>query len=217
MEEGPSSEGLKRILERIAKDTQLEVERIREEAKKRTEAIIEERKEQAKRDAKDDVERILRGAEEEAERIRRQVLSDARMKASRMISQEKLRLIDKVLEATVKELHELKKSEERYLSLLTHMIRKGAKALGSGELEVLLCNEDRELASKLNLNAISKELGMEKGTRLFLGKDGIEASGGVVIRRMDGRGLVDYTFESLIRFHEMALRLRIAKALFRTA
>ncbi|MEM2926192.1 MAG: V-type ATP synthase subunit E family protein [Candidatus Bathyarchaeia archaeon] len=216
MEEAPSSEGLKRILERIAKDAELEVERIREETKKRTEVIIEERKEQAKRDAKDDVERVLRGAEEEAERIRRQVLSDARTKASRMISQEKQRLIEEVLKATAKELHELKKSEERYIPLLTQMIRKGAKALGGGELEILLCNEDRELASKLNLNAIARD-GMEKGTRLFLGKDSIEASGGVVIRRMDGRGLVDYTFESLIGFHERALRLRIAKALFKAA
>lgn len=210
-----TTEGLQRIVERIIADAHMEINRVRDEARKKAESVIEERRELAKKDARNDVERIMREAEEAAARINKQVISSAKVEGARYIAVEKNRLIENVFMESGRRLEEYKRSREEYVSLLSRMIGKSVKALGGGELEILLCDEDRELATQLDLKAIVEGSGVENKVQIGISVKSIPVTGGVVVRRVDGKASADYTFESLIRLHEKALKLKVARILFK--
>lgn len=210
-----TTEGLQRIVERIIADAHMEINRVRDEARKKAESVIEERRELAKKDARNDVERIMREAEEAAARINKQVISSAKVEGARYIAVEKNRLIENVFMESGRRLKEYKRSREEYVSLLSRMIGKSVKALGGGELEILLCDEDRELATQLDLKAIVEGSGVENKVQIGISVKSIPVTGGVVVRRVDGKASADYTFESLIRLHEKALKLKVARILFK--
>lgn len=210
-----TTEGLQRIVERIIADAHMEINRVRDEARKKAESVIEERRELAKKDARNDVERIMREAEEAAARINKQVISSAKVEGARYIAVEKNRLIENVFMESGRRLKEYKRSREEYVSLLSRMIGKSVKALGGGELEILLCDEDRELATQLDLEAIVRGSGVENKVQIGISVKSIPVTGGVVVRRVDGKASADYTFESLIRLHEKALKLKVARILFK--
>jgi len=205
---------VKRIVDRIIHDAKKEAKFIVEEAQKSAEMALEKRKALAHQKAEEKASSILKSTESEVEAIKEMVPTDARRKASWMILSEKERLVTRVLDEVKTKLGALSQSE-KYILILEKMILDAGIVLGGGKLEASLNERDSALPLKFNMlaKAIAEKTG--KKTQLKLSKEKIEAFGGAVVKTVDGRIVVDNTFEAILKRRERDLRFKIAKILFR--
>ena len=92
-------------------------------------------------------------------------------------------------------------------------IVEAGTALGGGKLEVMLNENDSSASLKIRLltKAIADKTGVT--TQLKLSKQRIKAVG-VMVKTIDGRILMDNTFDAIIKRREKELRFKIARILF---
>jgi vacuolar-type H+-ATPase subunit E/Vma4 len=142
------------------------------------------------------------------------VFTDIRRKAGWMVLSEKEQLITNVLDEAKSRLTALAKTE-KYIPELERIILDAGIALGGGELQIIL--NDRYSDLSLKLNAISKAVSEKTGNRteLKLSKEGTKTSGGVIVKLVDGKVILDNTFEAILKRRERGLRLKIARILFK--
>jgi vacuolar-type H+-ATPase subunit E/Vma4 len=204
---------LQRIVDKILLDASEEARRIVEGARMSAEATLEQQTDLARQKASREASTILKKAEEEKEVIGSIEASEASRKATWTILSEKERLITEVLDEVRRRLAAFSRSEE-YRGFLQRTIADAGIVLGGGKLEVLL--NKRDSALPLNSAALARAISKQTGTRteLELSKDKIRATGGAVVKRIDGKILVDNTFEAMLGRSEKRLRLEIAKILF---
>ena len=203
-----------RIIDKILHDAREKAKSIVKEARKSAEMMLEERRESARQKAGEKASPILKRAESEAEAIREMVLTDARRKVGWMVLSEKERLVTSVLDEVKTKLGALSQSE-KYHPILEKMILDAGIALDGGKLEVSLNERDSALSLKFSMlaKAIADKTG--KKTQIKLSTEKIEAFGGAVVKTVDGRIVVDNTFEAILKRRERDLRFKIAKILFR--
>lgn len=203
-----------RLIEQILNDSREKAKSIVEEAHKSVEIMLENQRESAHRKAGEDSSSMLKRAESEAEIIKETVFTDAKRKASWMILSEKNRLVTTVLDEVKTRLKTLPQSEN-YVSILEKIIVDAGTVLSGGTLEVLLNEHDSTLPLKLSMlaKAIAEKTGTK--TQLKLSKQKIEALGGAVVQTLDGRIVVNNTFEATLKRREKELRLKIVRILFR--
>lgn len=204
---------MQRIVDKILLDASEEARRIVEGARMSAEATLEQQTDLARQKASREASTILKKAEEEKEVIGSIEASEASRKATWTILSEKERLITEVLDEVRRRLAAFSRSEE-YRGFLQRTIADAGIVLGGGKLEVLL--NKRDSALPLNSAALARAISKQTGTRteLELSKDKIRATGGAVVKRIDGKILVDNTFEAMLGRSEKRLRLEIAKILF---
>jgi len=204
---------LQRIVDKILLDASEEARRIVDEARMSAEATLEQQTDLARQKASREVSAIWKKADEETEVIGSIEASEASRKATWTILSEKEHLITDVLYEVRRRLAAFSRSEE-HRSFLQRTIADAGIVLGGGKLEVLL--NERDSALPLNFAALAKVIGKQTGTRteLELSKDKIRATGGAVVKRIDGKILVDNTFEAMLERSEKRLWLEIAKILF---
>lgn len=200
------------IFNRIIKDAQEEADFIMDKAKKSANAIIEEKRCSARVNADKKAQSIILKAQNDANIIRGKISTDIRNQAGWIVLTEKDRLITEVLNEVKNRLLIMQKSQD-FHKALEKLIVKGSIVLGGGVLEVLINKNDSAISgifNKLN-KEITNRTGVE--TKLKLSKEFID-TGGVKIKTIDKKIVVDNTFEAIIRRRERELKLKIARILF---
>jgi len=205
---------VQKIVDRILQDARAEAKSIVDEAQRSVEMLLEDRRQSARRKAEEDARSLLRKAENEAEIVRGRVIMDTKRKASWLVLSEKERLVTSVLSEVKNRLGDLQKSE-KYISILVKMIVDAGTVLGGGKLEIVLNKYDSSLPLKISrlAEAITETTGVK--TQLKLSKQKIKTLGAIV-KTIDGRIVVDSTFEAILRRRERELRFKIARILFRS-
>jgi vacuolar-type H+-ATPase subunit E/Vma4 len=204
---------VKRIVDRIVHDAKKEAKSVLEDAQKSAELMLEKRKALARQKAGEKASSILKRTESEVKALREMVPTDAKRKAGWMVLSEKERLVTSVFDKVKTKLEVLSRSE-KYIPLLEKMILDAGIVLGGEKLEVSLNKLDSALPLKFSIlaKAIAEKTG--KKTQITLSKEKNEAFGGAVVKTVDGRIVVDNTFEAILKRRERDLRFKIAKILF---
>ncbi|UCD26017.1 MAG: hypothetical protein JSV75_03655 [Candidatus Bathyarchaeota archaeon] len=204
---------VKRIVDRIVHDAKREAKSIVEEAKKSAEIMLTKRKALARQKAGEKASAILKKTESEVKALREMVPTDAKREAGWMVLSEKERLVTSVLDQVKTRLEALSQSE-KYIPVIEKMILDGGIVLGGGKLEISLNKRDSVLPLKFSTlaKAIAEKSG--KKTQIKLSGEIIEAFGGAVVKTVDGRIVVDNTFEAILKRRERDLRFKITRILF---
>jgi V/A-type H+-transporting ATPase subunit E len=202
------------MIDRILQDARKDAESIIAEARKSAEITIERQKELGRKEASEKVSSIINSAKNEVNPVREAVLTDARRRAGWMILSEKERLLEGVMDEVKVEFRAFTKTE-RYVPWLKKVIIEAGTVLGGGKTQVALNEHDSTL--RLGLDTLSKEIEKRTGTRtdFELFKESINTLGGAIVRTVDGRVVVDNTFETILTHRERDLKPKIAKILFK--
>lgn len=205
---------VKRIVDRILSDAKKEAKSIVKEARKSAEIMLEKRKALARQKAGKKASSILKKTESEVKALREMIPTDAKRKAGWKVLSEKERLVTSVLDKVKTKLEVLSQSK-KYVPVLEKMILDAGIALDGGKLEVSLNRRDSVLA--FNFSTLAKTIAEKSGrkTQIKRSEEKIEALGGVVVKTVDGRIVVDNTFEAILMRRERDLRFKTAKILFR--
>jgi vacuolar-type H+-ATPase subunit E/Vma4 len=204
---------VKRIVDRIILDAKKEAKSILKEAQKSAEMVIEKRMALARQKAGKKASSILKRTESEVKALREIVPTDAKRKAGWMVISEKERLVTSVLDKVKTKLEALSQSE-KYVPVLEKMILDAGIVLDGEKLEVSLNKRDSALPLKFSMlaKAIAQKTG--KKTQITLSKEKNVAFGGAIVKTVDGRIVVDNTFEAILKRRERDLRFKIGKILF---
>ena len=233
--------GVGEILERIKEEASAERERILREAEERAKEILEEAKTSLeKRRLAVKMREEKRGEEEKMRIIR-----SARLEARRIKWSAEQEITNEVFENAKKRIKEVKEKGfkgKSYEEILAGLVKEAAISISSPltagetatgetaenavkereseeseELEVLVSEEDANFVSQSLLDKISAELSKEEGIKihLSLSTERIKASGGVIVRRKDGKVEVNNTFEKRMERFMPILRENVARILWK--
>ena len=206
-------ESTRAITEMILHEAKKSAEHILQEAKKSAEDTLEKQKQRGVQRANEAAKLLLKKAESEAELNKLNSMANSKIKASWVILSKKETWIDNVLNEAKRELKILTKSR-KYLPILEKLITEAGVILGGKELVVSLNEQDSALPLKLDHLAekISERTGFE--TKLRLSEENPKVIGGAIVRKANGKVIMDNTFDDILRRREKELRFEIAKILF---
>ncbi|MFA6531025.1 MAG: V-type ATP synthase subunit E, partial [Candidatus Micrarchaeia archaeon] len=185
---------MSKLVSSLVSDAKKDAERIVKSAESEVDRIVSEEK--AKRAI------LLKNAEEECEHSlseqKRERIAWARLEARRLTAEAKEDAIKSVLDEMHGMLNELKKSED-YSSFMKSAVAQASAEFGSGEELVLhVVKGDRKYAGKF------------KGKVL----EDLDAAGGLIVERADGKVCVNFTLESVLDNKKDELRKKIHEKLF---
>ena len=206
-------ESTRAITEMILLEAQKTAEHIIQEAQKTAEDTLEKQRQRGVNKANEVAQSIFKKAENEAEVIKLSITANAKIKANWTILSKKEWCIAAVLNEAKNKLRILTQSKE-YIPILEKLITEAGIILGGKELEVLLNEQDSTLP--LKLDKLAKEIGEETGfeTKLRLSEEKAKVIGGAMLRTINGRVIMDSTFDDILGRREKDLRSKIAKILF---
>jgi len=203
---------IKRFLERIKVDAHHEAERIIENAKRSVVQHIEESVKQGREDALKERENMLKDVKSRSITFRNRILSEARLKANTIRLNAINRALEKLLHDVIEQLEKWsKRDRHRYTILLKKLIAEGVEIIRE-DVEVLLKEEDLKL--NLDLSALSNEIARKTGinAKIKVSGERLNAAGGVIVRSIDGRIVVQNTFETIVerfrrKLYDKALKM----------
>ena len=206
-------ESTRAITEMILLEAQKSAEHIIQEAQKSAEDTLEKQRQRGVNKANEVAQSIFKKAENEAEVIKLSITADAKIKANWTLLSKKELWIAAVLNEAKNKLRILTQSRE-YIPILEKLIIEGGIILGEKESEVLLNEKDSTLS--LKLEKLAKEISEKTGfkTKLRLSEEKIKVIGGAFIRTINGKVIMENTFDDILRRREKDLRSKIAKILF---
>ena len=181
-----------KIIEQINKDTDIEVKKIITNAEEQAKIIIRN----TKKEAEEDFNRILSEGKQQSENIKKIHISKANQDIKREIMNSREQIIEQCFTKAHHELSILKgKNNEK---IVKKHIKNGMKKLG-GKCSLII--------SRAADKTIAKDLGLTVDGR-------IETSGGVIIKSIDGRVTLDYTFDGILKREKGKIRRKVGKILF---
>lgn len=198
------SSGLSSIAKEILEDAQKEAEATLLKANARGKTILHEAKTEAERRYK----LLLKTSEEDIETKRVAIISSLEVEARNTLLKTREDMVEEVFKGTKQRLRSYATSKE-YLGCLFELISEASKRIGSAKLMVKLNKRDH-LLSERQLQSFSKKLGVE----LVKSDEVIDADGGVIVSSLDGRVIVNNTFESRLEMLKPILRANVANMLF---
>jgi len=141
------------------------------------------------------------------------ILGKARNDAHMRVMNAKAAMIDEAIQQARKQF-EKERSSAQYTKFLKNLIIDAGIQIGGGDLVLLARKEDQPVISKITGlgTAISKQTGQT--TKVSVGKQAINAIGGVMVQNKEGNITVDYRVETLLSQVEVKYRNEIAKILF---
>ena len=197
----------------VLQEAKESAEDIIQEAKKSAEDTLEKQRQLGAQRGNELAQSLLRKAQREAEVDKLSSMANAKIRANWVILLEKEKMIANVLEVAKNKLRTLTESKE-YIPILAKLIMEGGIILGEKELDVLLNEKDSTLSLKLEkiTNEISEKTGFK--TKIRLAEEKIKVIGGAMVRTINGKVIMDNTFDDILRRREKDLRFEIAKILF---
>ena len=191
-------ESTRAITEVILQEAKNSAKQIIREAQLSVEDMVEKQRQRGANRASTAAQLILKKAENEAEGIKLCMTADAKMKANWTVLSKKEQWITAVLNETRNRLGIFTHSKE-YIPVLEKLITDAGVILGGKELEVLLNEQDATLP--LKLDRLSREINKKTGfdTKLNLSEENVEAIGGAIVRTIDGKVVLDNTFDDILK------------------
>ena len=172
-----------------------------------------------------EAKKILKTAKEEAEKYSLATIDQARTKGEteklkiaslievemrNRLLQAKEILVDKSFQEALDRLKDFVKTEE-YNDYLLELVEKTAERIGAEKLIVRVNANDKVWLMQNNLDALSKKLGCQ----LKLSDQVEDCIGGCKVQTLDGKVVYDNTIENRLQELKPALRLAVAKILFK--
>src|SRR4030067_1178691 len=198
-------ESTRAITEMVLQEAKESAEDIIQEAKKSAEDTLENQRQLGAQRGNELAQSLLRKAQGEAEVDKLSSMANAKIRANWVILLEKEKMIANVLEVAKNKLRTLTESKE-YIPILAKLIMEGGIILGEKELDVLLNEKDSTLSLKLEkiTNEISEKTGFK--TKIRLAEEKIKVIGGAMVRTINGKLIMDNTFDDILRRREKELR-----------
>ena len=183
-----------KIIERIKKDTEIEIKQIQKDTQQQITKIINE----AKTAAKQQAEKIIHQGKLESENQRKILVSQANQDIKRDIMNARETIIEQCFTKAHHELSTLK--ESMYRETVKKLLENGYQKL-KGDCTVLVSRDlDREIAQQMGVQVIGS----------------VETAGGMVIKSSDGRVTLDHTFDGILKRKKDEIRRQVGKLLFPT-
>jgi vacuolar-type H+-ATPase subunit E/Vma4 len=181
-----------KIIEQIQKDAEKEIKEIQLSAEKQAETIILE----AKKQAKEEADNILENGKKQAENIHRIIISKENQDIKREIMNSKEKIIDECFIKAHQKLSIIK--GKPYEDTVSKYAQEGIKKLGKDCSVLISRNEDKKIIETLGLKSSGN----------------IEASGGIKLVSKDGKIILDYTFDGILKRDKDKIRNKVGKLLF---
>ena len=180
------------IIQQIKKDSEKEMKQILDEAKNQASNVIKK----AKKEAEQESERIILDGKKQSENITKILISKANQDAKKEIMNAREEMIE---ECFIKAQHNLSIiNETKYKIIVTKLIKDGAKKLG----EQCTIRASRDMDKE-----IARELGLEIS-------GSVEASGGIILQSVDGKVVLDHTFDGILKRKKNEMRIKVGMLLF---
>lgn len=141
------------------------------------------------------------------------ILGKARNDAHMRVMNAKAAMINEAFQQARKQFEKERESAQ-YKTFLKNLITNAGIQIGGGDIVVLVRKEDQPVILKITGlgTAISKQAGQT--TKVSVGKQAIDAIGGVMVQNKEGNITVDYRVETLLTQVDVKYRNAIAKILF---
>jgi V/A-type H+-transporting ATPase subunit E len=193
----------------IINEAKAEAQQIVEDAEVNARQLTEEALKIARSNLAGWAERQKQMAQGTSDRILGKARNDAHMR----IMNAKAGMIESAFEEARKRF-EKERGTAKYQTFLKRLIIDAGIQIGGGNLVILTRKEDQPIISKITGlgTAISKKAG--QSAKVAVGKQAIDAFGGVLVQNKDGNITVDYRIETLLSQVEAKYRNDIAKTLF---
>jgi vacuolar-type H+-ATPase subunit E/Vma4 len=185
-------------------------------ARKKVRDTLNEQEKKGGDKAKEMVKLIEANAQKKVTINKQRYAASAELKAEWSILEKEHEMVDKVLSRVNTELHNLMKEKpDDYLHVLESLIVEGGIILGVSDLEVILNERDSNLP--LDLGKLGLKIGEKTGLKITIIKSAkkIDAMGGAVIQTLDGKIVVNHTFEGMLSTSKNEIRYKIAQILFK--
>ncbi|MHA2006366.1 MAG: V-type ATP synthase subunit E [Promethearchaeota archaeon] len=201
------------LIEALLSEAQETAEKIISDARKTAQGTLEEQQKKGRERAREIVISIDKKAQNDFEIIKLRNTSSAESKAKWLILEKKHELIENVLKQVKDELR-LRIKSDNYIHVLENFIVEGGIIVGATELEVVLNERDSTLS--LDLDKLAEKIGEETGKKTKITKSAkkLDTIGGVIIQSMDGKTVMNNTFEGILNNSESEIRFKIAQILF---
>ena len=213
--------GAVEIADRITDEVKEEKEEVLSEAREKADGVLKEAREEIELQKK----HFIAAEQEKGLENKERIIRAARLKAKKLRWTAEEELIGKTLEEAVKRIQAVKSEGFKgaeYSNVLGGLIRDAVLSIIAGggvpssELEVVVSTEDASYVNPDMLKEISDEIS-DGGAKigLALSEERIKSVGGVIVRRKDGKIVVNNTFEQRMERFSTSLREDIVKALFK--
>ncbi len=204
----------------VSKNTQMMVDEIIKEAKQKSEKIISSAKKEAdmiinaaKFTAREEKEKALKEARGEGKRVHEEIIARGRMQSKKEVLQIREKSINQIYQDVEAELQRYVESES-YKKNIVKMAIAACKKLGVSDVVILANKRDISILKKSEQEII-KFLSANKDEKIQISFGApIQCTGGVIVKRADGKVEVDETFDGRMKREMEPLRIKIAKILF---
>jgi len=181
-----------KIIEQIKKDAEKELDQIKKDAEKQAKTIIED----AKKEARVESEKIIEAGKKQSDNIEKIIISKAHQDVKRQIMNAKEKIIEECFVKAHQKLSMIKGKE--YENTVTQYIQDGIEKLGKNCNVMISRDEDKRILQKYGLTSSGY----------------VEASGGIKLASNDGRIILDYTFDGILKRDKDKIRNKVGKLLF---
>ena len=181
-----------KIIEQIKKDTDTEVNRIKKDAEDQAKIIISN----AKKESEEEIKKILSDNKIKSENVKKIQISKANQDVKRELMNAREEVIEQCFSKAHHELSILKGNN--YEKIVKKLIKDGMKKIG-GKCSLLISRSaDKKIAEELGLSVDGR----------------VEKTGGVIIKSVDGKVTLDYTFDGILEREKGKIRRKVGKILF---
>ena len=195
-----------KIISRIKEDSDLETQEILKNAHKIADDIISS----AKNKAKSEETEIIEKAKHDAELTKQRIIANAKLKSKKHCLYIKEGIIQNTFDEAETKLGNFR-SSPKYPEILKDIIEEGIESINGEDAEISVKKDDITILT----NDFLKDLSNKFNMNLTISKESIRSNGGALIRTIDGKIVVNNTFETRMQRMRDHLRSEVAKILFK--
>jgi len=201
------------LIEALLSEARETAEKIIQDAKKTVQDTLKEQRIKGRESAREKVILINQKAQNDIVINKLRDKASTESKANWLILEKKHLLIENILNQVKDELRTLIKSDN-YVQVLENLIVEGCINIGETDLEVILNEKDSTI--QLDLDKMAENVGEKTGLKTKITKSAkkIDTIGGAIIQTINGKIIINNTFEGMLKYSEREIRLKIAQTLF---
>lgn len=201
------------LIEALLSEARETAEKIIQDAKKTVQDTLKKQRIKGRESAREKVILINQKAQNDVVINKLRDKASTESKANWLILEKKHLLIENILNQVKDELRTLIKSDN-YIQVLENLIVEGCINIGETDLEVILNEKDSTIPLDLDKMAeiVCKKTGLK--TKITKSAKKIDAIGGAIIQTINGKIIINNTFEGMLKYSEREIRLKIAQTLF---
>ncbi len=181
-----------KIIQQIKKDSEIEIKQILKDAENQVKIILEN----SKKATETEVKKIENDSIKKSENLKKILISKASQDAKKEIMNAREKIIEDCFTKAHSELSKLKGND--YINIVKKLIEDGCNKLGKNCTVLVSREEDKKIAEELGISVA--------GT--------VESSGGVVLKSLDGKIILNHTFDSILKREKNKIRIEIGRLLF---